>query len=70
MVNLSYLCILLDNIPVVVHSLPILPYMVPYKMNADMVVVWGCDICRGRRNKLKVAQIAPYFKTVKKKWKK
>lgn len=55
------------NIPDVVHNQPILPCMVPYKKNADMVVVWGCDICRGRRNRWEVVQIAPYFTGKKKK---
>lgn len=49
------------KLPVAVHSQPILPCMVPYKMNADMAVILGCDICQDIRNRLEVAQIVPLF---------
>lgn len=49
-------------IPVGVRSPQVLPCMVPCRMSAGMAVVWGCGICRGRRNRWEVAQIAPYFK--------
>lgn len=59
----ALLCIL-DILLVDEHNLPILPYTVPYKMNAGMATALDYGNDPSTHNKLATAQSAPYWSLI------